>query len=215
MAVFAVAVVAVRPVAPVQKSTAACATFAHAPVGFTPAVRATVPNVFCDGLWVGRIVFMRPVGVGHGCVFIRIVRPCHNGHLARLVHGDAGSNPTGPTKKARRPAAYAASKRRAFPYSRGGQGRCTTDLRPGACDTDALPFPLMRGFRLPWDETFRADGTADRIGRWRIPPATPCVIRSARGFPPRLMRRKAEEWFRSGGESRNGQVRHPGLSVRP
>ena len=36
-----------------------------------------------------------------------------------------------------------ASKRRAFPYSRGGQGRCTTDLRPGACDTDALPFPLM------------------------------------------------------------------------
>ena len=27
-----------------------------------------------------------------------------------------------------------------FSYSRGGQGRCTTNLRPGACDTDALPF---------------------------------------------------------------------------
>lgn len=39
---------------------------------------------------------------------------------------------------------------------------------------DALPVPLMRGFRLPWDETFRANGTAGRIGRRRIPPATPC-----------------------------------------
>ena len=46
MAVFAVAIIAVRPVVPVQKNTAARATFAHALVGFPPAVRATVPNVF-------------------------------------------------------------------------------------------------------------------------------------------------------------------------
>ena len=32
-----------------------------------------------------------------------------------------------------------------FSASRGGQGRCTTDLRPGACDTDALPFPSCAG----------------------------------------------------------------------
>ena len=71
-----------------------------------------------------------------------------------------------------------------FSASRGGQGRCTTDLRPGACDIDALPVPLMRGFRPPWDETFRADGTAGRNGPRRIPSSTTRTGLWRRGSSP-------------------------------
>ena len=46
------------------------------------------------------------------------------------------------------------------------------------------PVPLMRGFRPPWDETFRADGAAGRNGSRRIPSSTTRTGLWRRGSSP-------------------------------
>lgn len=58
--------------------------------------------------------------------------------------GVAGSNPAGPTKKARRPAAYAALERRAFPHPGAVRGDVLRTSAPGHAIRTRSRFPHAR-----------------------------------------------------------------------